>query len=146
MKVGLSDHSIGVDSAKVAICFGALFIEKHVVFSKDMFGPDVSSSITFQEFRELSDFRDNFINIMNKVDKDEIAGHLENERRIFGRSLGLKKAFKKGEIVGSDDFCFRKPAGGLSWEDRHGLVGKELGRDVELGELINLDYFRLKDL
>ena len=146
VKVGLSDHSIGVDSAKVAICFGALFIEKHVVFSKDMFGPDVSSSITFQEFRELSDFRDNFINIMNKVDKDEIAGHLENERRIFGRSLGLKKAFKKGEIVGSDDFCFRKPAGGLSWEDRHGLVGKELGRDVELGELINLDYFRLKDL
>ena len=55
-------------------------------------------------------------------------------------------AFKKGEIVGSDDFCLRKPAGGLSWEDRHDLVGKELGRDVELGELINLDCFRLKDL
>jgi len=146
VKVGLSDHSVGIDSAKVAICFGALFIEKHVVFSRDMFGPDVSSSITFEEFHQLSDFRNNFINIMNKVDKDEIAGQLVNERRIFGRSLGLRKAFKKGEIVDSDDFCFRKPAGGLSWEDRYGLVGKELARDVELGELIKLDFFKLKDL
>ena len=146
VKVGLSDHSIGIDSAKVAVCFGALFIEKHVVFSKDMFGPDVSSSITFEELRELSDFRNNFVKIMNKVDKDEIAGHLENERRIFGRSLGFKKALKKGEIIGIDDFCFRKPSGGLSWEDRHGLVGKELDRDVELGELIELDFFRIKDM
>ena len=77
----------------------------------------------------------------------EATGSAEPVQNLFRRSIFfLKKAFKKGEIVGSDDFCFRKPAGGLSWEDRHGLVGKELGRDVELGELINLDYFRLKDL
>jgi N-acetylneuraminate synthase len=60
VKVGLSDHSIGIDSAKVAICFGATAIEKHVVFDKAMFGPDVSSSITFNELSQLSSFRDNF--------------------------------------------------------------------------------------
>lgn len=141
VKVGLSDHSIGIDSAKVAICFGANAIEKHVVFNKEMFGPDVSSSITFDELQLLSSFRDNFLNIMKKVDKNKIAEGLENERKIFGRSLGLNRAFRKGEILSEDDFCFRKPAGGLFWEDRKILIGKKLNRDVELGEIIQKEYF-----
>ena len=65
---------------------------------------------------------------------------------MFRNYFAHRKAFKKGEIVDSDDFCFRKPAGGLSWEDRYGLAGKELNRDVELGELVKLDFFKLKDL
>jgi N-acetylneuraminate synthase len=141
VNVGLSDHSIGIDSAKVAICFGADVIEKHVVFNKAMFGPDVTSSITFDELSELSRFRDNFINIMEKVDKNKIAEELENERKIFGRSLGLNRSFQKGEIISESDFCFRKPAGGLDWEDRKNLIGKKLKRDVELGEIIQLEYF-----
>jgi len=141
VKVGLSDHSIGIDSAKIAICFGADAIEKHVVFDKKMFGPDVSSSITFDELSQLSSFRDNFMNIMQKVDKDKVAKELENERKIFGRSLGLNRAFLKGEVVKENDFCFRKPAGGLSWGDRRMLIGKKLNKDVELGEIIQLEYF-----
>jgi N-acetylneuraminate synthase len=141
VKVGLSDHSVGIDSAKVAICFGASIIEKHVVFNKKMFGPDVSSSITFEELQQLSSFRDNFLSIMEKVDKNRIAEQLENERRIFGRSLGLIRAFRKGEILNEGDFCFRKPAGGLSWGDRKMLIGRKLNKDVELGEIIQLEYF-----
>jgi N,N'-diacetyllegionaminate synthase len=141
VKVGLSDHSVGIDSAKVAICFGASIIEKHVVFNKKMFGPDVSSSITFEELQQLSSFRDNFLSIMEKVDKNRIAEQLENERRIFGRSLGLIRAFRKGEILNEGDFCFRKPAGGLSWGDRKTLIGRKLNKDVELGEIIQIEYF-----
>lgn len=141
VKSGLSDHTDGIDSAKVAICFGANAIEKHVVFSKEMFGPDVSSSITFNELRQLSSFRDNFLRIMEKVDKNKIAKGLENERKLFGRSLGLNREFQKGEILKEDDFCLRKPAGGLAWHDRHSLIGKKLRRDVELGELLQLEYF-----
>lgn len=145
VKVGLSDHSIGIDSAIVAICFGANAIEKHIVFSKEMFGPDVTSSITFSELSDLSRFRNNFLKIIEKVDKDKISMELKKERKIFGRSLGLNKAFRKNEIIHERDFCFRKPAGGLLWNDRLGLIGKRLNKDVELGELIRMEHFNLGD-
>ena len=51
VKSGLSDHSEGINASIAAITLGASYIEKHVVYSKEMFGPDVSSSI---EFRDLS--------------------------------------------------------------------------------------------
>ena len=143
-KIGLSDHSNGIDAALAAICHGADTIEKHVTFNKRMFGPDVSSSITFDELAVLSTFRDNYQLIMQPVNKDKIALELENERQIFGRSLGLKKEFKVGEVVREIDFCLRKPAGGLLWEDRVGLIGKKVIRNIQLGELISLKDFEFE--
>jgi sialic acid synthase SpsE len=78
---------------------------------------------------------------MQAVDKDKIAEELENERKIFGRSLGLVREFKKGEIVQESDFCFRKPSGGLLWGERRLLIGKKLNKNVELGEIIQLEHF-----
>jgi len=143
VKVGLSDHSVGIDSAIVAINKGADVIEKHVTFSKNMFGPDISSSITFEELSRLSNFRDNYQLIIQSVDKDEIARELVKERLIFGRSLGLKREFRVGEVVSEHDFCLRKPGGGLNWEDRLNLVGQKLIRDIALGDLITLSDFDL---
>jgi N-acetylneuraminate synthase len=140
VRIGLSDHSEGIDSSIAAICHGAEAIEKHVVFSLDMFGPDVTSSINFEELKTLVKFRDNYNYLMKAIDKDSQALQLANERQIFGRSLGFNRAFRSGEIVRVEDFCLRKPAGGLNWNDRHLFVGKKLNRDVNLGELIHLEY------
>ena len=51
--VGLSDHSGNIYSSLAATSLQASIIEVHVVFDKDMFGPDVSSSITFKELKSL---------------------------------------------------------------------------------------------
>ena len=49
------------------------------------------------------------------------------------------------QLLHERDFCFRKPAGGLLWNDRLGLIGKRLNKDVELGELIRMEHFNLGD-
>jgi N-acetylneuraminate synthase len=140
VRVGLSDHSKGIDSSIAAICHGAEAIEKHVVFSFDMFGPDVTSSIIFEELRTLVKFRNNYNYLAKVLDKDSQALQMANERHIFGRSLGFNRAFRAGEIVSIEDFCLRKPSGGLNWNDRHIFVGKKLNRDVNLGELVHPEY------
>jgi N-acetylneuraminate synthase len=144
--IGLSDHSVGIDAAIVAICSGADIIEKHVTFSKSMFGPDVSSSVTFEELSRLANFRDNYQLIIQQVDKDALSNDLSNERLIFGRSLGLKREFRKGEVVAEQDFCLRKPGGGLNWEERKLLVGQKLIRDIELGDFVTLSDFNIEEV
>ncbi len=146
VNIGLSDHSVGIDAAIVAICSGADIIEKHVTFSKSMFGPDVSSSVTFEELSRLANFRDNYQLIIQQVDKDALSNDLSNERLIFGRSLGLKREFRKGEVVAEQDFCLRKPGGGLNWEERKLLVGRKLIRDIELGDFVTLSDFNIEEV
>lgn len=141
VQVGLSDHSNGIDSSIVAICNGASAIEKHVTFSKAMFGPDISSSVTFEELARLATFRDNFVDIMTPINKDQVTNELKKEKVLFGRSLGLNRSIKAGTRIDSSDFCLRKPSGGLTWEDRMQLVGKRLKRDIELDELLIWDDF-----
>jgi len=143
VSVGLSDHSKGIDSALVAICNGANAIEKHVTFSENLFGPDVTSSITFKELESLSKFRDNYFEIMKPVNKDQITGELQKQKILFGRSLGVSRSCKSGEILDESDFCLRKPAGGLSWDDRLKLIGKKVKKDIDIDELLNLEDFEL---
>jgi sialic acid synthase SpsE len=138
---GLSDHTEGINSAIAAIAAGARYVEKHVVFSREMFGPDVSSSIDFQEFNILRIFRDDFKKISKGVDKDFVAKQLKSTRELFGRSLGLARNFSKGEIPALHDFNLKKPAGGLKWEDRVRFAGKSLAEDYNISQLLSLDHF-----
>jgi len=55
---GFSDHTPGVTAAIVALSRGAQIIEKHVTLDKDLPGPDHAGSITFDELKQICDFRD----------------------------------------------------------------------------------------
>ena len=138
---GLSDHTKGINSSIAAIAAGARYVEKHVVFSREMFGPDVSSSIDFQEFSNLKVFRDDFKEITKPVNKDAVAEQLKSTRELFGRSLGLVRNFSRGEVPSVTDFNLKKPAGGLKWEDRTKFTGKSLARDYDISQLLSIEHF-----
>lgn len=63
-QIGYSDHIIGVDSAKAAICLGATVIEKHFTIDNSLPGRDNLFSILPSELRDLRDFSDNFEKMM----------------------------------------------------------------------------------
>ena len=54
---GFSDHTIGIEAAKIAIERGANIIEKHFTLDKKMYGPDHQGSMTPDELRQLDFFR-----------------------------------------------------------------------------------------
>jgi N-acetylneuraminate synthase len=138
---GLSDHTKGINSSIAAISAGARYVAKHVVISREMFGPDVSSSIDFQEFNNLKAFRDDFKEINKPVNKDSMAEQLKSTRELFGRSLGLVRNFSKGEVPLDTDFNLKKPAGGLKWEDRAQFAGKSLAQDYNISQLLSIEHF-----
>ena len=55
---GFSDHTIGIDAAKIAISRGAKIIEKHFTFDKSFEGPDHFHSMIPEELKELRRFYD----------------------------------------------------------------------------------------
>ena len=71
---GLSDHSGQPWPALAAISRGTAIIELHITLSDRMFGPDVPSSLTVEQFRIVADLRD-AVAVMDAYpgDKDGVA-------------------------------------------------------------------------
>ena len=86
--VGLSDHSGTPYPSLAAAVLGADVLEVHVTLSREMFGPDVSASLTTAELREMvKGVR--FIETMmtNPVDKNALGVDLQPLRQLFTKSV-----------------------------------------------------------
>jgi N-acetylneuraminate synthase len=96
-----------------------------------MFGPDSSSSITFDDLEDLVRFRNDFRLINSPYNKDQVSKQLESVKKLFGRSLSLKQGLKKGHILVKDDLTLKKPDGGeFSWKDLNIVIGRKLNKDL----------------
>ena len=138
--VGLSDHSGKLYTGLAAASIGIEVLEVHVTFSKEMFGPDVSSSISIDELKLLVEGV-RFIEIIleHEVDKDAIAEELKPMRKIFRKSVVYLKDMKEGTIIKRQDICFKKPGTGVKPEDLNNVLGRELRRSVSADSLLSLD-------
>ena len=53
LKIGLPDHSLGIEVPIAAVALGAEIIEKHFTLNSNMIGPDHKSSIEPQELSKM---------------------------------------------------------------------------------------------
>lgn len=139
-QVGLSDHSGTIYPALAATVLGASVVEVHVTFSREMFGPDVSASITMDEMRQLvRGVR--FIEEMmaNPVDKNALAEEMEPLRKLFNKSVVAKSEISAGSVITEDMIALKKPGTGIPVERVNDVIGKRLKRDIEKDTLISFD-------
>lgn len=120
--VGLSDHSGTIYPGLAAATLGISVLEVHVTLSREMYGPDVSSSVTIAELKQLVEGV-RFIERMKArpVDKDHLAAELQPLRRLFGKSIVTRSALAAGTVLREEHLTVKKPGHGLS-EDKLGLV------------------------
>lgn len=137
---GLSDHSGTIYPSLAAVTLGADMIEVHVTFSRRMFGPDVNSSITVEELKELVQGV-RFIEKMMKADvkKDQTTKSIEQMRRIFGKGIMAKTDIGRGKPVGIDDVSFVKPQLGVSAQEYKSVIGRKAKTDIPGGTFITYD-------
>lgn len=135
--VGLSDHSGKIFPSLASTSIGANLLEVHVAFSRDTFGPDVSSSVTIEEMKLLVEGV-RYIEIMRSepVDKDYLAQDLEPMRQLFTKSIAAACKLKAGEIIKRSDLTVKKPGTGIPAEKLDEMVGCCLARDVEVNQII----------
>jgi len=125
--VGLSDHSGGIYAGLAATSLGADFIEVHVTFDKKMFGPDVSSSVTIDELKQLvKGVHSIRLSLNNKKDKDELIYSTKNLKKTFGRSLALVSELPSGAKISKKDLTLKKPGTGILYNDIDQVIGRSL--------------------
>lgn len=141
--VGLSDHSGTPYPSFAAVTLGARLIEVHVTFSREMFGPDVSASLTTQEFAQMVEGV-RFIerSLASPLQKNVSAGQLDHLRRMFGQSLVAAADLAAGTEITRGMLSCRKPGHGIPASDVDAVVGRKLKQAVKAAQFLSFDDFQ----
>jgi N,N'-diacetyllegionaminate synthase len=136
--VGFSDHSAKTATCIAATVLGASILEFHVVFDRQLFGPDSKSSLTISEARDLVlAVRDISAALSHPIDKNNNANFSEL-KQIFEKSLVVNKKLPKNHVINFDDLEAKKPKGfGVDALRFQELIGKVLNRDLNQWDFLN---------
>jgi len=136
--IGFSDHSATLAAGIAAVASGAEILEFHVVFDREMFGPDAKASLTMKETKELSEaVRQVYAAISHPIDKNNNATFSEL-KAIFEKSLSINKNLSKGHEITFGDLEAKKPKGyGISAAAFQDVIGKTLKHDKLQWDFLN---------
>ncbi len=136
--VGFSDHSSSIEACIAATALGAEFIEFHMVFDKEMFGPDTKASLTMDETSQLvKAVRNVNTAICNPVDKN-VNSQFATLKSIFEKSLAVNKDLPIGHKITFADLETKKPKGyGILASDYEKVLGKSLKTALKQWDFLN---------
>jgi N,N'-diacetyllegionaminate synthase len=136
--IGLSDHSPGTSASVAAASLGATVIEKHLTFSKHMYGSDAKHSMEPAEFSSyVQSVKDVWEMLENPVDKDDISPYCEM-KHIFQKSIVASEDLQSGTVLNIKNLAFKKPGNGIPASEYKNVVGKKLKRSIKYNEKIQL--------
>jgi N,N'-diacetyllegionaminate synthase len=138
--VGFSDHSARIETCIAATALGAEILEFHVVFDRQLFGPDSKSSLTLSETKELVlSVRNIATALSNPITKENTAA-FTSLKQIFEKSLAVNKDLPENHILTFEDLEAKKPKGfGIDAAAFQGLLGKKLKRDLKQWDFLNVE-------
>jgi N,N'-diacetyllegionaminate synthase len=136
--VGFSDHSSKIETCIAAAALGAEILEFHVVFDKEMFGPDTKSSLTLSDAKLLVDAVRNIEKAkQNPIDKNDNT-EFKELKSIFEKSLAVNKDLPKDHTITFDDLEAKKPKDyGINAADYEKVIGKRLKNDLKKWDFLN---------
>ncbi|RTZ08652.1 N-acetylneuraminate synthase family protein [Flavobacterium sp. GSP6] len=136
--VGFSDHSAKIETSIAATALGASILEFHVVFDRQLFGPDAKASLTILETKNLVlAVRNISVALSHPIDKNNNTNFSEL-KQIFEKSLAVNKKLPKHHVVTFDDLEAKKPKGfGIDAMRFQEIIGKVLNRDLNQWDFLN---------
>ncbi len=138
--VGFSDHSGEIFAGLAAVAVGAEILEFHVVFDKQMFGPDSGASLTMDQAKQLVQGAKQIAHALREpVDKTDNS-QFHGLKNIFEKSLSVNKDLQKGHVLIKEDLEAKKPAGkGIDAVAFESVLGKKLTVNKQKWDFLNQD-------
>lgn len=136
--VGFSDHSGDIYAGLAATALGAEILEFHVVFDKQMFGPDAKSSLTMDQVSRLVKGVKEINEAQNNLVDKATSSQFNKLKGIFEKSLAINKALPEGHVLRLVDLESKKPRGkGMDAKFFKNVIGKKLTHDMSEGSFLN---------
>lgn len=135
VKVGFSDHSLGIEASIAAVALGAEIIEKHFTLNKFYKGPDHQASLSV---KELIDLVKSIRNVEYALGQEKkFLSFIEKKNMtIVRKSIVAKKRILKGEYFSTKNLTTKRPATGKSpvmWDK---IIGKKAKKNYSIDQQI----------
>lgn len=135
-QIGFSDHTNSLASAIGAVVLGARFIEKHLTFSKDMYGSDAKYSFEPKDFKQYCNEIKNISEIIfNPVDKNNLKD-LKKTKKIFEKSIVTKKAIIKNQKFNLDNLTTKKTGKGIPAKFFYNIINKKSNSNIKKNTIL----------
>lgn len=140
LPVGLSDHSLTPYASFAAVALGASVIEKHLTFSRLMYGSDAAHSVEPREFSDLvTGIRAIETMLASPVDKTAMAARLEDMKAVFEKSVVSRVDIPAGTPLTAAMVGVKKPGTGIPARQLREVIGRRVRRDVPRDTLLRED-------
>jgi len=135
VRVGYSDHTLGIEVSIAAVTMGATVIEKHFTLDKSMDGPDHKSSI---DPKQLKAMVGSIRNIEKALGSSIKKPSKSEEPNIIAarKSMVAYKSIKKGELFTEKNITTKRPGSGISPMNWDLIIGKVAKRDYQIDDLL----------
>ncbi len=135
VKVGYSDHTLGIEVDIAAVAMGASCIEKHFTLDNNMDGPDHKASLNpselkamVQAIRNIELAMGSFVKKPSKSEKPNI--------KIVRKSIVAKRTINQGEIFSEDNLAIKRPGNGISPMKWNEIIGTVASKNYKVDEII----------
>lgn len=135
LRVGFSDHSLGIEASIAAVSMGAEIIEKHFTLSKSFKGPDHKASLSAKELAKL-------VKSIRNIEKafgteKKILSLCEKKNiKIVRKSIVATKNIFRGEYFTINNITTKRPAIGKSPIIWGKVLGKKAKKNYSKDQLI----------
>jgi len=135
VKMGYSDHTLGIEVSIAAVALGAAVIEKHFTLDRGLEGPDHAASLEPGELCSMVTAIRHIEQAMGTHIKHPTPSELDTAR-VARKSIVAARKIRSGEILSAANLTTKRPGTGISamrWDEWMGRVAQ---RDYETDELI----------
>ncbi len=136
VKVGYSDHTLGIEIPIAAVALGAFVIEKHFTLDRNLPGPDHRTSLEPEELKTMVSAIRNIEMAMGDGNKEPSSSETKNIP-IARKSIVAKERIKAGERFTEVNLTAKRPGTGISPMEWDNLLGKSAPQDFNKDDLIS---------
>ncbi|MDA3892331.1 MAG: N-acetylneuraminate synthase [Salinivirgaceae bacterium] len=127
VKVGYSDHTLGIEVPIAAVAMGASVIEKHFTLDRNMNGPDHKASLEPSELKAM-------VTAIRNVERalgTGIKEPSESEKKnifIARKSIHINQIINPNSVLNEDMLIMKRPGDGISPMELNKIIGRRTNK------------------
>jgi N-acetylneuraminate synthase/N,N'-diacetyllegionaminate synthase len=135
LKVGYSDHTLGIEAPIAAVALGASVIEKHFTLDRNLPGPDHKASLEPEELKAMVQGIRNIEKTLGSPIKKPSPSEKPNIA-VVRKSIHLAKSLNEGDVLELQDIIMLRPGDGISPMMLEQVIGLSLKKDLPEGQML----------
>jgi len=129
VRIGYSDHTLGIEVPIAAVALGAVVIEKHFTLDRSLSGPDHKASLEPSELKAMVSAIRNIESSLGSEKKEPSQSERKN-MSVARKSIHIKQNLSADHILTAADLVMKRPGDGISPMEFEKIIGRKLKNNL----------------